>query len=199
MGGIGSGDWFRSNGKTTVESQYAIDIRYLKKHGYLKQGKSGTFSWSNKGEQSGAIGFLTEEHGLRLNFRSRMRGDDWEDVEQFIAFDYSPCHYGGKRIWLSCPNCFSRVTCVYGGEEHFWCRQCYELNYQSQHEDYFDRQISKAHEIRKNLGGEPGLSSPFPDKPKGMHWKTYWKLHQQARHGEQCFIQKAQKYLGYLP
>lgn len=58
----------------------------------------------------------------------------------------------------------------------------------SQHESHLDRQISKAHTIRTKLGGEAGLLTPFPDRPKGMHRKSYQKLYQQAMYGETCFL-----------
>ncbi len=34
------------------------------------------------------------------------------------------------------------------------------------------------------LGGEPGVASTFPDKPKGMHWRTYGRLVQEVADAE---------------
>jgi hypothetical protein len=34
------------------------------------------------------------------------------------------------------------------------------------------------------LGGDPGMLSPCPEKPKGMHWHTYGRLQQRARGAE---------------
>jgi hypothetical protein len=34
--------------------------------------------------------------------------------------------------------------------------------------------------FRKRLGGGGNLLSPFPGKPKGMHWKTYQRLKREA-------------------
>ena len=36
-----------------------------------------------------------------------------------------------------------------------------------------DRVLHGANKIRTRLGGEPGMAYLFPDRPKGMHWKTY--------------------------
>ena len=33
-------------------------------------------------------------------------------------------------------------------------------------------------------GGEPGMVSSFPDKPKGMHWRTYGRLVQEVADAE---------------
>jgi len=30
--------------------------------------------------------------------------------------------------------------------------------------------------IHRRLGGSANLIEPFPEKPKGMHHKTYWRL-----------------------
>ena len=34
----------------------------------------------------------------------------------------------------------------------------------------------KAQRIRQRLGGDGSLGEPFPEKPKGMHWRTYERL-----------------------
>lgn len=196
---MGSGSWVRSNSKDTVDSQHAIDVRYLKKEGLLYAGKIGTLTWSRNGKETGSIGYRIEDAGIRLNYRSRLnRSDEWQDVQQFIAFDYTPCNYGGHRTWLKCPNCHKRVTCVYGANTYFLCRHCYGLNYRSQHENYFDRQLTKSHHIRMKLGGEPGALNPFPPKPKGMHWNTYSRLYLQTMAGERCHLQKMEQYLDKL-
>ena len=42
------------------------------------------------------------------------------------------------------------------------------------------RHLTIAQDIRLRLGGSARTDGPFPDKPKGMHWKTYWKLWHKA-------------------
>jgi hypothetical protein len=34
----------------------------------------------------------------------------------------------------------------------------------------------RAQNIRKQLGGSANMIEPFPEKPKGMHWRTYERL-----------------------
>jgi len=46
MGGTGSGSWYRWDAKDTTESQHRVDIRWMRKQGYLQAGKFVCFSWS---------------------------------------------------------------------------------------------------------------------------------------------------------
>ncbi len=66
----------------------------------------------------------------------------------------------------------------------FACRRCYGLAYQSQRERVYDRDLTRTQNIRMKLGGSPSLAEPFPDKPKGMWWRTYWRLRGDAREAE---------------
>ena len=190
MGGFGSG-CYRWQTKTSIESQLAVDIRYIKKQGLLTQGQKGVLSWSCNGKTTGKINYQVHESGINLSYKTgSSKTSEWKEIELFIHFAYTPCNYGGERTWLICPNtlCNRRVTCLYGTGEYFLCRHCNNLNYQSQHQNYRDRQLTKAQEIRQQLGGSKSLFQSFPDKPKGMHWKTYQKLYQQAQQAEQNFL-----------
>ena len=59
----------------------------------------------------------------------------------------------------------------------FACRQCYRLAYVSQNEDGAGRLLLKSQRIQQRLGGKAGSAYGFPDKPKGMQWKTYERLY----------------------
>jgi len=194
MGGMGSGGWMRLGSKSTIDSQHAVDIRYLKKQGSLWTGNNGSMSWSCRGEQTGAINYQVKENGIKLIYNSRLaNAEEWQAVEQFVVFDYTPCNYGGKRTWLLCTHCNRRVTCIYSVGKYFLCRHCYGLNHQSQHENYYDRQLTKAQGIRAKLGGSTSLTSPFPEKPKGMHWETYRKLQLQSMRSEVSYLQSVDR------
>jgi hypothetical protein len=180
MGGYGSGSWSRWDSKSTTESQHRIDIRWLKKQGYLRPGKFGSLSWSWRNKQTGSISFRMETDRMVLNYRHRPHGGEWENVEQAVSFDRTPCNYGGHRTWFLCSRCWKRVAILYGAGKYFFCRHCYDLTYSSQHESRSDRLMRKARNIRESMGGGPSLIDPFPDKPKNMHWKTYWKLRERS-------------------
>jgi len=173
MGGLGSGNWYRWDTRTTTEQIHRVDIRYLRKQGFLKEGTFGTLSWSCGGQQTGSIRFKTSNDSLQLIYRHRQRGEDWIDKSERIAFDKTPCNFGGDRQWLLCPHCGKRVAIVYGLGSGFLCRHCYDLPYASQGETQLDRMMRKARKIRKQLNADIDLDIPIYRKPKGMHWKTF--------------------------
>jgi hypothetical protein len=96
-----------------------------------------------------------------------------------VRLDRTPCNYGGERIWFLCPRCNRRAAILYAPGHLFWCRRCCQLAYSSQGEGTEDRVREKAEAIRRQLGGVPGLAWPFPERPKGMHYRTYERLRQE--------------------
>lgn len=180
MGGWGSGKGSSYPKKKTTESQHRIDIRWLKKHGYLQPGSVGSLSWSFRGEQTGSIGYRMEANQMILNYRHRPHGGDWEQVEQAITLDRTTCNYGGKRKWFLCPRCWKRVAVLYGVRKFFLCRHCYRLTYGSQQEGVVDRMMRKQRKIRERLHASQILVDPILFKPKGMHQKTFYRLREEA-------------------
>ena len=175
MGGLGSGNRWRSSG-ATCEGNKRIDLKYLKKRGWLQPGCRYSLGWNMNGEPSGNINYSAHEGYLLLDFKMRDYGEEeWTPVKQTIRFDYTHVNFDGQRQWLVCPRCQRRCRILYGGGR-FYCRKCYRLKYQSQSEDSAQRAITRAQATRKRLGGFEGIDDPFPTKPKGMHWKTYNRL-----------------------
>ena len=72
--------------------------------------------------------------------------------------------------------CGRRVTKLYSARRLFACRNCYRLTYASQQESALHRGLGKSQKIRMRLGESANMSEEFPDKPKGMHWRTYERL-----------------------
>jgi hypothetical protein len=54
MGGVGSGDWYRFDKKTTGEC-HSVDGRYLHREGLLEPGRWFSLRWSRAGRETGSI------------------------------------------------------------------------------------------------------------------------------------------------
>ena len=164
--------------KDTVEGKRDLCVFSLKKLGMLRPGYCGLLRWTScrTGEEKASIGINTSHHKIDLNYRSRSYGGEWESVEETIYFTETYPNYGGKRIWFRCPRCNSRRAKLYGGK-YFRCRSCYDLCYESQLEHGSMRIMSQMYKIRHRLGDYNGLDEWFPDKPKGMRWRTYNTLY----------------------
>ena len=175
MGGSGSG---RYGFASKCEDYSSIDLAWLNREGVLNRHWWSTITWSRGGNETGAIRVKAEPGGLRLSYRARDRGGEWEDINEFVPFSYTDTNFGGRRPWFECPSCGRNCRVLYGGKV-YRCRKCYGLKYQSQYEPAFGRALSQAQKIREKLGGSLCVDDPFPEKPKGMHWKTYQRLERQ--------------------
>ena len=94
----------------------------------------------------------------------------------------TPLHFGGQRQWLVCASCGVRVGKLYlPPSERAWaCRRCHDLIYASQRKNRMLRGVRSVQKIREILGGSLNLFTPFPERPKGMHFRTYWNLREEA-------------------
>ena len=170
-------------GRTTCESCKSIDVRRWNREGRLRAGQCFSSSWTRGGAPSGSISVQTETDAVLLTFRRRSWEDtDWQSVEQRVPITWTACHFGGRRPWFRCPGCTGgqycgrRVALLYVASGLFACRRCYGLAYESQQEAVHYRWLGKAQKIRMRLGGSPNMLEVFPDRPKGMHRKTYDRL-----------------------
>jgi hypothetical protein len=177
--------WSRG-GKNTTNCYQDIDVRYLSRRGHLHPGSSCTLRWSRNGCEVASIRIRSTSDSIVLSYRRKLTGsDEWKNEEYLVYLEWTPCNYGGNRPWFLCPGrgCGRRVAVLYGGGI-FACRHCHQLAYQSQRGQRYQRALSRAQAIRRRLGGTASLFEPFPDKPKGMHWRTYERLADKAREME---------------
>jgi hypothetical protein len=210
MGGVGSGNWYRFDKKTTTDECPSVDVRYLLRKGLLKPGGRFSLRWSRAGRETGSIGGVVSGDGrpeqITLLFRHRSGlGDEWENVQEPVSLDWTACNFGGERPWFICPGaaCGRRVASLYGPGRYFLCRHCYDLLYESQRENKMHRALHKAQSIRERLGGSANMMTPFPERPKGMHWETYerlWWEHHEAEMeqlaGMREWLDKLEKKVG---
>lgn len=182
MGGYGSGSRYGSARDTTADYR-RLDVRSLQRDGLLAPGLSFDWRWSRNGEVIAFIQVRTEPGQVWLSYKHRRNDEPWQSEHYPVAVEWTPCHYGGQRAWFRCPTraCGRRVAILYGGGI-FACRHCHQLAYQSQREPAWERDLSRAQAIKVKLGGEPG--GDFPDKPKGMHWRTYMAFRKKAERAQ---------------
>src|SRR5215471_9963675 len=182
MGGFGSTRWAWISTEDTVESSRSLDINRLNRAGCLQSGYRGGWEWTRDGERVASISFRRDGDRLVLSYRVRRNGEEWQDVEQRRRIVWMSCRFGGARPYFVCPGVVNGIACgrrvgkLYGAGTYFLCRHCYRLVYASQREDRYDRALRHANNIRMRLGGEPGMASVFPARPKGMHHRTYERL-----------------------
>jgi hypothetical protein len=179
MGGSGSGDWYRFDSKTLVESCLNIDVRQLDRKGCLEPGQRYSFKW----QDGSNIVIETRPDAIELDYTISYDGNS-QKVNYEIPLSWTSCNYGGKRPWFICPgkNCNRRVAKLYLKQGHFLCRYCHNLAYSSQREEKEWRLMDKAQKICKRLGVNSldDLYFESNPKPKGMHKKTYDRLVEEA-------------------
>jgi hypothetical protein len=144
VGGVGSGSWPRLNKKTTTDECRSVDVRYLYKNDLLKHDHWFSLCWSRAGRETGSISGVVYRDRVILSYRHRVGiGGGWEDVEEPVPLEWTPCNFGGERPWFVCPGvaCGRRVAVLYGAGKYFLCRHCYDLRYESQREDKGDRAL----------------------------------------------------------
>ncbi len=188
-GGLGSGRP-AGRGRETVENCRSIDVNRLHKEGCLCPGWWGGWQWTHDGEKAAWINLRAGEDRLHLSYRVRIGSGDWEDVEETVRIVRFPCRFGGSRPYFICPGivndivCVRRVVKLHASGRYFLCRYCYRLAYASQSEDAWNRALRRSNNIRMRLGGEAGMASPFPARPKGMWQRTYERLKQESFQAE---------------
>jgi hypothetical protein len=186
VGGFGSG---RSGwGKRKADSCLAVDVRALRKLGYLHQ--PGALTGFELRAAAGNClatclvrigdGYIRVAWGVR--YRNGDKDREWQCKGCQVALVQTPCNFGGLRHWFICPNwqCGRRVTTVYIVDGEPGCRHCHKLAYACQAETAVGRAQGRQRKIRRRLGMGPNLSEPIVQKPKGMHWRTFRRLRDQA-------------------
>jgi hypothetical protein len=122
---------------------------------------------------------------MRLRHKPAKSG---EPVEYRVRLQTTEPAWGGVRWWFTCPlvcdglPCERRVQKLFlpPGRRYFGCRHCYDLTYESRRHNVYNRLLFKIQAIRRRLGGSADLTEPFPEKPRGMWWKTYRRLRAQC-------------------
>lgn len=177
MGGWGSGRYGYRTARTT-EAAKRVDIRYIRKQGWLYDGRTGLLSWTCRGEPSGTVGYHIYGDTFILDYKVQENGGAWEAIKLPVALSSTPCRYGGKRYYFLCPglNCGRRCEVLYSADKYFVCRKCAGLIYDSQKGSKLDQIIEAKHKLGKRIFENYEHGEGW-GKKKGMHWKTFHLLH----------------------
>ncbi len=173
MGGSGSG---RIGEKNLTSQMMELDVQTLHRHGFFRKVSqlSSNIQLESRNESKGIQVVVTAQQ-LSISYLYEGFSGDREPVSIIIKFDWTPCHYGGRRPWFLCPKCGRRVAILYGGK-YFHCRLCRNLAYPNENESPAFRMLQKANKIKRRLNCEPGVQNRILFKPKGMHQKTFDRL-----------------------
>lgn len=192
--GDGKGNYLRIDGRATVDQHYSIDIKLIKQNDLLHPGTEGNLRWSTGNETTkSGVDFSVHDDCMIFNCKYKKDNGPWEYIKQKVKFDFTSCNYGGFRYWFLCPGCGKRARILYGVGKYFLCRDCCNLTYGSKLESKADQANRKAQHIRKKLGIKP-RETIF--KPKGMHWKTFYKLKDELLRCESFFWADLAKKFG---
>jgi ribosomal protein S27E len=89
---------------------------------------------------------------------------------------------GGSRLWLLCPDCGKRRTWLSILPDRVTCRVCGRLAYLSQGLSDHNRRSLSAERIYDRINVRCNSSEREQGKkPRGQHWRTYWRLYDKAR------------------
>jgi len=100
---------------------------------------------------------------------------------QHIRVSWTRCHFGGTRPWMHCPFCKRRVAKLFMGLGGYYCRPCVgNPIYASQTKSAQSRRHYRACKLRLRLGGDASPAKPFPERPRGMHRKTFARLRRKS-------------------
>jgi hypothetical protein len=160
--------------RLTVEKLAAdydyIDVRTLHRRGMLSD------SWVTFVPMlrwPSVIKIRAARYLVLVEFRDRVS-------PQQIRVSWTRCHFGGARPWLHC-TCGLRVARLFKGLGGYYCRQCFDNpRYACQAKSTQGRLHFEACKLRLLLGGIASLMTAFPERPRGMHRKTYARLRQRA-------------------
>lgn len=155
---------------SVIEETKGIDIRWLRKNGWLKNNRCGIIAWND----GGSVSAFVQDDFLVLHYRFSANGKTYEEISQTISFDFTACNYGNIRKWLICPKCNKRVVALYAARKYFYCRHCYKLQYFSQQADYLARLIDQKQKLGAKIFQE--YNGVNWRKKKGIHQKTFNQL-----------------------
>jgi len=166
--------------RVRLEDGFKLDLNVLVRQGLVRPGAhcSGSIHWRYRfGGEEVARGWISADMtgewvgSFRLEFGGAV---------QVIALAAQPRRFGGRQWYFVCPSTARLISVLWRppGARSFGSRQAWgrQVAYASQFETCHGRALTRAQDIRFQLGGADCVSlldGIDPPRPKGMHWATY--------------------------
>jgi len=222
MGGFGSGRYPWSSRDTVEDWGYrSFGIKEWVDRGLVRPGHAFTQIWLSKDRRPAAsidvristvspvnrhLAVLLSDRSAVpdrlqavLKYRAGRGGEELRDIEEAVWLDTKPCGFKGQRLQFICPGCGRRVADLYPDGVHFRCRKCCGLGYRSQRKGREARGLEKAAQIKQQLGGSGDYADPVPERPRGMHQRTYERLCNEGEEAQLPYQDRIMKRLhGFL-
>ncbi len=184
----------RDHRKSTVrDAPVALDFRPILKVARTQGGQAVGFVRT----RFGVVGYFVDVDACEGNV-DYMREDDL--VVEILAVDADPMpRRGGRRHYIRCPSCDRRCLVLYVAPlspHRLGCRVCLDLRYESQRQCAETRLATKSRKIRAKLSGDTSLLTNFPERPPGLHRRTYMKICLEAEAVEQSLAMALLKRSG---
>jgi hypothetical protein len=119
-----------------------------------------------------------------LEYSAGRAPDDVRSITDIIVLVQSPRGFAAQSWRFCCPGCTRRVADLYPHGDYFRCRKCCGVGYRSQRQSRVERGLEKGARIRQQLGSAGEDGEGMPERPKGMHWRTYQRLVEQLAEAE---------------
>ncbi len=184
MGGIGSGGWNRS-GRATTSDRDQLDIALLRREDVLTAGAGMLITWRVGEVDTRAALVDGDRDGVTVVTAADVGGDDEGLQRQRIGIMWRPCRFGGERPYFVCPDCGARRLHLFADAGRFICRDCASLTYATRRERSFDRALRVSSRIRHQLNAPSWFEQVTPDRPAGMHRRTFGRLLERLSHAEE--------------
>lgn len=137
----------------------------------MEPGKLFYWTWPLDGKRTASIFVRAEPRNLVLKYTYNGR-----KMEYQVGIERVATYRGGARPLFKCPSCGKRANRLFlWGDGLFACRNCLGIALANDHQTPIERALRQAGKIRERLGWESHIYAARP-KPKGMHWKTFYRL-----------------------
>lgn len=175
----GRGRWYRPDKKDTVDGYLRLEAHQVATRIDMTRPAWAGWEWSWKatdgGTKTSSISFTVQPgEGLELHYSA-----GGKSIPPYTVRMVTDCpNFGGLRYWFLCPKCGRRVRYLYS-RRLFLCRQCHGLTYATAQAGRKKTPaiVARLQRIRRRLGAAGGgIHDPLPDRPRGMHAETYYRL-----------------------